>query len=140
MSNVKIDPEIFEWLDNEFVDDEKTFGKKLGYTKDAYVAMAKYLFDEGMTPLEAFRAMGFDPDVLGEDQANRLAQRARKLYEEDPDFTKKKYNYDGAIDIKKMPHLSQDEELAFMEARIEYLQKLIEAGKELNKLLRKRFP
>ena len=120
------------------MDDAKTYGKKLGYTKDAYVAMAKYLFDEGKTPVEAYRAMGFDPDILGENQANALAQRARKLYEADHDFTKKRSSYDGAIELEKMPPLSMEEEIAFLEARNDYLRELIRAGKEIEKILKEK--
>lgn len=134
----RIDPKLYRWLDNDFVDVDKTHDDKLFYTKDAYVAMAKYIFDEGMTAVEAYRAMGFDPDILGADRANAMAQRAKKLYEEDEDFTARASNYDGSIAMDQMPHLSPKEKLAYMEARIAYLETVVEVQKKIESALEQR--
>jgi len=131
-TNIK-DEDVIAAADNEFIADLDIKTMKLTYTKDFYVVMNK-LLKNGKTAVEAYEALGFDTKKLGVDRAYAAAQRAKKLgakkgYTVDPS------SYDGSVPRDKMGELTAEEELAYQQARIIYLEKFIEFQKKLPSLL-----
>ena len=102
--------EIWEQMDNEFI----------------------------MTYVQAYKALGFNVDVLGTDRANACGKRAVKMAEEGKLNTVKPSSYDGSVPLEKMGPMTLEEKAAYLEARTIYLETLVEAKKKwLSELLGK---
>lgn len=123
------DDRIIPFLDNPFVDGFK--GDKLYYTKDFDVALYKKIHDEGMTYVEAYNALGFDTEILGEDRANAAGKRVIQKAREHRLFTVDETSYDGSVSREDMGDLSPEEEKAYLKARIHYLEEMLLAQKKI---------
>lgn len=136
MPNKKIiikDEDVIAATENEFVADLDIKTMKLTYTKDFYIVMHK-LLKNGKTAIEAYEALGFDTKKLGVDRAYAAAQRAKKLGAK-KNYTIDPSSYDGSVSREMMGELTAEEELAYQQARIIYLEKFIEFQKKLPSLL-----
>ena len=111
------DDKIIPFLDNEFVTGFKA--DRLFYSKDFDIAMYKKIHDDGMTYVQAYNALGFDTNILGEDRANaagkRVMQKAR----------------DGSVPREQMGNLTPEEERAYLMARNHYLEEMLLAQKKI---------
>ena len=116
-------------LDNPFVEGFRD--GKITYTRDFHVAMYKKIHDEGMTYVAAYRALGFDTRVLGENRANSVGRRVRKMAKENRLFTIDPSSYDGSVPRDLMGELSPEEEIAYLRVRNLYLERVVEAQKKL---------
>lgn len=125
------DEAYYKALDNGMITDLPQNGR-LVYTHDFYVAMYKKL-ESGMGSVEAYESLGFDTKVTGVEKAYQAAKRAKekaaanKLYTVDPS------SYDGSIppeQMLQMADLSQEELIAYLQARNYYLEELVEAQKK----------
>ena len=125
--------EIVPFLDNPFLED--FHGNSIVYHKDFYVAMYKKIHDEGMTYVEAYNALGFDTQVLGENRANSAGKRVMQLAAQGKLFTADPASYDGSVPREEMGKLAPEEELAYLKARTMYLEELVEAQKKIPLLL-----
>ena len=129
-----IEQAIIEAGDNDFVEDLDLESKKLHYSKNFYVAMYKLLEEEKMSPIEAYESLGFDTKKLGKNRAYRAAKQARKLGKK-KGYTIDPSSYDGSVPRDKMGEMTPEEELAYQQARIIYLEKFIEFQKKIPSLL-----
>lgn len=127
------DEDVIAATENVFVADLDIKTMKLTYTKDFYVVMHK-LLKNGKTAVEAYEALGFDTKKLGVDRAYAAAQRAKKLGAKNG-YTVDPSSYDGSVPREKMGELTSEEEIAYQQARIIYLEKFIEFQKKLPSLL-----
>lgn len=121
--------ELWNFLDSEYV--KAYHGGRIEYTKDFYIAMYKKITEEKLTYVDAYNALGFDTDVLGVDRANSAGKRAVRMAEEGRLDTVDPSSYDGSVPRIKMGNLSPAEEMAYMKARITYLEKVIEFQKKI---------
>lgn len=119
-------------LDNPFV--ESFSGGRITYSRDFNVAMHKRL-EAGMTCVEAYTDLGFDVAVLGENRANAVGRRVRKLAASGRLNAREAGCYDGSVPREEMGELASDEELAYLRARTAYLEAMVEAQKKLPSLL-----
>ncbi len=71
-----------EWLEeilqNPYVRNYSIEGGRIHYTNDFYVKMAE-LLEDGKTAVQAYEALGFPVDKLGQDRANQAASYAKKM-------------------------------------------------------------
>ena len=123
------DDKIIPFLDNEFVSGFKE--DRLYYSKDFDVAMYKKIHDEGMTYVQAYNALGFDTNVLGEDRANAAGKRIMQKARDNRLFTIDETNYDGSVSRDQMGDLSPEEERAYLKARNHYLEEMLLAQKKI---------
>lgn len=114
-------------LDNKFVEDYRN-GKFI-YSKDFYVALYKKI-DSGMTYVEAYKALGFDISVLGEDRANACGKRAVQMAKEGKLNTCDPSTYDGSVAEEDMGPMTDAERYAYLQARVKYLQSLYDLKKK----------
>ena len=130
------DKAYYKALDMGMITDLPENGR-LAYSHDFYVAMYKKL-EAGMGSVEAYESLGFDTKVTGVEKAYQAAKRARekaaanKLYTVDPS------SYDGSIppeQMMKMANLSNEELIAYLQARNYYLEELVEAQKKTQSVL-----
>ena len=130
------DKAYYKALDMGMITDLPENGR-LVYTHDFYVALYKKL-ESGMGSVEAYESLGFNTKVTGVEKAYQAAKRARekaaanKLYTVDPS------SYDGSIppeEMMKMANLSNEELIAYLQARNYYLEELVEAQKKTQSVL-----
>lgn len=119
---------LWKQLDNKFV--ESYTNGRIMYTKDFYVAMHKKI-QEGMTYVEAYKSLGFNIDITGTDRANAAGKRAEQMARTGKLDTTKVETYNGSIKLEDMPPLSDKERLAYLEARVIYLERLEKVKKKL---------
>lgn len=128
--DVELPPdELVPFLDNPFMAD--FHGNTIVYSKDFYVAMYKKIHDEGMTYVQAYNALGFDTEILGENRANSAGKRVMKMAEENRLFTVDPSSYDGSVPMEEMGALAPEEKMAYLIARNAYLEELVEAQKKI---------
>lgn len=120
-------------LDNPFVASYSS--GRITYTRDFNVALHKRINDDGMTCREAYAALGFDVDLLGENRANAAGRRVRRLAESGRLRAADPASYDGSVPRESMGELAPEEEIAYLRARNLYLEAVIEAQKKLPSLL-----
>ena len=118
---------------NDFVDDIDINTMKFTYSKDFYVMMAK-LLKNGKSPVEAYNALGFDTNIVGENRAYEAAQKAKKLALK-PNYGIDPLDYDGSIERDKMGTMTKEEEAAYLKARVLYLEKVVEFQKKIPSIL-----
>jgi hypothetical protein len=123
------DDKIIPFLDNPFVSGFKE--DRLFYTKDFDVAMYKKIHDEGMTYVEAYNALGFDTNVLGENRANAAGKRIMEKARDHKLFTIDESSYDGSVPMEEMGKLSPEEERAYLKARNHYLEEMLVTQKKM---------
>ena len=133
----KPDDKIIPFLDNEFVTGFKE--DRLFYSKDFDIAMYKKIHDEGMTYVQAYNALGFDTNVLGEDRANAAGKRVMQKAKDNKLFTIDASNYDGSVSMEQMGNLSPEEERAYLKARNHYLEEMLLAQKKIRSELEEFF-
>ena len=119
---------IIPFLDNPFV--EGFNGDRFYYTKDFDVALYKKI-QEGMTYVEAYNALGFDTKVLGEERANAAGKRVTRAAREGRLHTVDETCYDGSVPREAMGDLTQEEENAYLRARLHYLEEMLIAQKKM---------
>jgi len=123
------DDKLIPFLDNAFV--TGFYEDRLFYSKDFDIAMYKKIHNEGMTYVEAYNALGFDTNVLGEDRANAAGKRVMRKARENKLFTIDASNYDGSVPMEQMGNLTPEEEVAYLKARNHYLEEMILAQKKM---------
>jgi len=121
------DDKIIPFLDNPFVAGFKE--DRLYYTKDFDVALYKKI-QEGMTYVEAYNALGFDTNILGEDRANAAGKRVMQKARDHKLFTVDERSYDGSVAREEMGELTPEEEMAYLKARTHYLEEMLQAQKK----------
>lgn len=126
------DEDLGRLLANPFV--ASFSGNRITYTKDFNVAMHERL-ESGMTCVEAYSDLGFDVAVLGENRANAVGRRVRKLARSGRLDASDPASYDGSVPPDRMGELAPGEEIAYLRARNLYLETVIEAQKKLRSLL-----
>ena len=131
------DDKIIPFLDNEFVTGFKE--DRLFYSKDFDIAMYKKIHDEGMTYVQAYNALGFDTNILGEDRANAAGKRVMHKARDNKLFTIDASNYDGSVPMEQMGNLSPEEERAYLKARNHYLEEMLLAQKKIRSELEEFF-
>lgn len=131
------DDKIIPFLDNEFVTGFKE--DRLYYSKDFDIAMYKKIHDEGMTYVQAYNALGFDTNVLGEDRANAAGKRVMQKARDNKLFTIDASNYDGSVPMEQMGNLTPEEERAYLKARNHYLEEMLLAQKKIRSELEEFF-
>lgn len=109
------------------------------YSKDFDIAMYKKIHDEGMTYIQAYNALGFDTNVLGEDRANAAGKRVMQKAKDNKLFTIDASNYDGSVSMEQMGTLSPEEERAYLKARNHYLEEMLLAQKKIRSELEEFF-
>ena len=123
------DDKIIPFLDNEFVTGFKE--DRLFYSKDFDIALYKKIHDEGMTYVQAYNALGFDTNILGEDRANSAGKRVMQKAKDNKLFTVDESSYDGSVPMEEMGNLAPEEKMAYLIARNAYLEELVEAQKKI---------
>ena len=123
------DDRIIPFLDNPFVVGFKE--DRLFYSKDFDVALYKKIHDEGMTYVEAYNALGFDTNVLGENRANAAGKRVMEKARDHKLFTIDESSYDGSVPMEEMGKLSPEEERAYLKARNHYLEEMLVTQKKM---------
>jgi len=123
------DKKIIPFLDNEFV--IGFHNDKLHYSKDFDVAMYKKITEEGLTYVEAYNALGFDTEILGENRANAAGKRIMAKARDNKLFTIDESSYDGSVSREQMGELSPEEENAYLKARNHYLEEMLIAQKKM---------
>ena len=131
------DDKIIPFLDNPFVVGFKE--DRLFYSKDFDVALYKKIHDEGMTYVQAYNALGFDTNILGEDRANAAGKRVMRKARENKLFTIDETNYDGSVPREQMGNLTPEEERAYLIARNHYLEEMLLAQKKIRSELEEYF-
>lgn len=131
------DDKIIPFLDNEFVTGFKE--DRLFYSKDFDIAMYKKIHDEGMTYVQAYNALGFDTNILGEDRANAVGKRVMQKARDNKLFTIDASNYDGSVPMEQMGTLTPEEERAYLKARNHYLEEMLLAQKKIRSELEEFF-
>ena len=123
------DEKIIPFLDNPFVAGFKE--DRLFYSKDFDVAMYKKIHDEGMAYVDAYNALGFDTNVLGENRANAAGKRVMEKARDHKLFTIDESSYDGSVPMEEMGKLSPEEERAYLRARNHYLEEMLVTQKKM---------
>lgn len=124
-----IPPEyLWKELDTSFVEGYKN--GKIIYSNDFYVAMYKQI-QSGMTYVEAYKSLGFNIAKTGKDRANSAGKRAVQMAEEGKLDTTKASTYYGGTPLEDMPPLNKEEKLAYLEARVMYLEHIEKAKKTI---------
>lgn len=93
--------------------------------------MYKKIHDEGMTYVQAYNALGFDTNVLGEDRANAAGKRVMEKARNHKLFTTDETSYDGSVPLEQMGELTPEEERAYLKARTHYLEEMLIAQKKI---------
>lgn len=119
--------------DNEFVDALEPNTQKIIYSKSLYILMSK-MMKNGKTPVEAYESCGFDVSRLGEDRAYAAARKAKKMASR-PDYGLDPGDYDGSIPRELMGDLTPEELAAYNQARVYYLERVVELQKKLPSIL-----
>lgn len=131
------DDKIIPFLDNEFVTGFKE--DRLFYSKDFDIAMYKKIKEEGMTYVQAYNALGFDTEVLGENRANAAGKRVMEKARQNKLFTIDESSYDGSVPMEEMGNLTPEEERAYLRARTRYLEEMLLAQKKIRSELEEFF-
>ena len=116
-------------MDNVYV--ANIHHQKIFYTKDFYIAMYKRIHDEKMTYVQAYESLGFSVAQLGKTRAEQAGKKAMEKARQNKLFTVDPANYDGSQPMDEMPALNPEEQMAYMKARIIYLESLVEAQKKI---------
>lgn len=119
--------------ENEFVDELEPKTQKITYSKSFYIVMAK-LMKNGKSAVEAYEACGFDVSRLGEDRAYAAARKAKKMASR-PDYGLDPGDYDGSVPREMMGDLTPEELAAYNQARVYYLERVIELQKKIPSIL-----
>lgn len=128
---------IIPFLDNEFVTGFKE--DRLFYSKDFDIAMYKKIKEEGMTYVQAYNALGFDTEILGENRANAAGKRVMEKARQNKLFTIDESSYDGSVPMEEMGKLTPEEERAYLKARTRYLEEMLLAQKKIRSELEEFF-
>ena len=83
-----------------------------------------------MTYVEAYNALGFDTNILGEDRANAAGKRVMQKARDHKLFTVDERSYDGSVAREEMGELTLEEEMAYLKARTHYLEEMLQAQKK----------
>lgn len=128
----KVSREILEKImdNNEYVE---------GIAKNDTFIYSDYFYldlyrklETGLSDIEAYEALGFDTKVLGKDRAYSACRHARKLAK-DKSFKTNPNNYDGSRFCNNYDSLTQEEQLAYLKARNEYLEAVFDLQKKTSK-------
>ena len=122
-------PYLVEYLDNPYV--KAIHGERIFYNNDFYVAMYKLIHDEKKTYVEAYSALGFDVQVLGENRANQAGKNTMEKAAKNALFTLDPANYDGKVPLEKMPELTPEEQLVYYRKRVIYLEIMNDLQKKI---------
>lgn len=118
---------LWKTMDNDFVKEFRN--NKIYYTKDFYIAMHKEI-EAGKTYVEAYESLGFNIKETGIERANAAGKRAEKMAKEGKLNTAEVSSYDGSVPLEKMKHLNDQEKLAYLQARVIYLEAAAEIKKK----------
>jgi hypothetical protein len=108
---------------------EKVTDGRIYYTREFYARM-KQLMDGGMSPIKAYKTLGYDVNTLGEDRAYAAAGRAASGQARKP----KKVS--GMVPRDQVGNLSDQEMVDYLNSRIDYLETVVGVvKKKASKLL-----
>lgn len=112
-----------------FVDNVHTNGK-ISYNDSFYVAMHNKI-KEGKTYVEAYESLGFPIEWLGKERANACGKRAEQMAKDGTLNTLHPSLFDGSAPSDKMglDQMTQEEQLAYLKARVNYLETVQEVKK-----------
>lgn len=102
--------------ENEYT--EKISGSRIYYTREFYARMRE-LMNSGMTPVKAYKTLGYDVKDLGEDRAYAAAGRAVSGQGRKP----KKVS--GLMTRDEVGNLSDQEMMDYLNSRIDYLETVV---------------
>ena len=92
-----------------------------------------------MTYVQAYNALGFDTNILGEDRAYSAGKRVMQKARDNKLFTVDETNYDGSVSREQMGNLTPEEERAYLVARNHYLEEMLLAQKKIRSELEEYF-
>ncbi|MGM9543391.1 MAG: hypothetical protein ACI3T9_00255 [Romboutsia timonensis] len=113
---------------NEYIESVSENGKFI-YTKSFYLEINKKL-NEGLNPVEAYQALGFDVDKLGKDRAYAACKRAKVNSEKFKKMATDPKYYNGSKLREEMGELTPEEELAYYKSRVIFLEAVNELQKK----------
>ena len=108
---------------------------KIYYTEEFYLELSKRL-EENMTPLEAYKDLGFDPGILGTQRAYKAAEHARDWKKRQLEGKVYKVgDFSGAVPLAKMMSEAgypdnSSEWTARLMGRVIYLETILEELKK----------
>lgn len=117
-------------IDNQYVRAYRN--NHIYYTEDFYVAMHKHI-QSGMTYVKAYEACGFDIDKTGLNRAYAAGQRAEKMAKAGKLGRKKMKQkaFYGGTPSSEMTDLEGEELIAYLTARVLYLEHIENAKKKV---------
>ena len=105
------------------------------YTDEFYRKLNEKL-ESGTNSLEAYAALGFDVDVLGENRAYAACKRAKQKVV----TAKKQIKYVcGTKPMSEMGQMTPEEELAYLRSRVHVLENMLECKKNAQIFIRWHF-
>lgn len=114
----KAAPELEQYRSHPYV--RSVSENKIFYKEEFYEELSRRL-DKGLSPLEAYKDLGFDPEILGSQRAYKAADRAREWKtrkDEGPMY--KVGDFSGAVPLAKMI-----EEAGYPDASSEWVARLM---------------
>lgn len=131
----QIEEKFQEALLNDYVEEYRS--GRLVYTKKFYQDMHAKI-QSGKTYVQAYKALGFDVEALGEDRANAAGKRAEQMAEDGTLNKARIGDYRGDIPLKQMQDLKKmdlDGYMAYLEGRCIYLEAALDVEKEKKRYL-----
>jgi hypothetical protein len=114
----------------------RSVGKRgIEYTTKFYAEIIDRMQSRHESSTQAYAAMGFDVEVLGAERAYQAAKHARQRQKEDRLRRTSPAKFNGTLTEAETPgfdELTDEECLAYYQARLIYLQALANAQKKLN--------
>ena len=109
-------------------------GNKLYYKEEFYEDLSK-LLEDGASPLEAYRSLGFNPDVLGAQRAYKAADHAKEWKRRQLAPVYKVGDFSGTVPLAKMMDEAgypdnTSEWTAKLMGRVIYLETILEELKK----------
>ena len=110
----------------------KVTKRGIEYTTKFYAEMIDRM-KKGQSSTQAYEAMGFDLEILGQQRAWQAAKHAKKRQEEDRLRKVSPAQFNGSLSEENTPgfsDLTDEELLAYYQARLIYLQAVVDAQKK----------
>lgn len=112
---------------------EKVTDDRIYYTREFYTRM-KELMDGGMSPIKAYKTLGYDVNELGEDRAYAAAGRAASGQ------ARKPRKVSGMVPRDQVGNLSDQEMVDYLNSRIDYLETVVGVVKKKGSKLLVKIP
>ena len=121
--------EIIKAFENDYV--ESVRNGRLIYSQKFYQDMYKYIKEQKMTYVQAYKKCGFDVKALGKDRANAAGKRAFAMGKNGSLWRIQPTEMDATIPLNRMdPDMDDAHRMAYLQARCMYLEAELEYEKE----------